>query len=91
MEKKRVHNASTGRDYSYDRAYNKRTIEERSARNKARRLMLDKMSDKYGEKRAKQMLKGKDVDHIKTIKDGGKTTKGNIRLLTPSKNRSRKT
>lgn len=91
MAKKRVHNKSTGRDYSYDKEYNKRTVKQRSERNKARALILKKLSDKHGESKAKKMMKDKDVDHKKPLKSGGKTTLSNLRLVTKSKNRARKT
>lgn len=47
-------------------------------RQKARRIY-----DKKGIDR-----KGKDIDHIKSIKSGGKTTKGNLRLRSPKANKS---
>jgi len=87
---KRKYNASTGRDYSYDRAYNKKTIKQRSQRNKARREVFNMLEEKYGASKAKAMMKGKDVDHIKSIRKGGANTKSNLRLLTPAKNRGDK-
>ena len=42
---KRKYNASTGRDYSYDRAYNKKTIKQRSQRNKARREVFNMLRE----------------------------------------------
>lgn len=89
-KKKRVHNKSTGRDYTYDAAYNKRTVKDRVERNRARALVKKNLTEKYGAKKAASMMKGKDVDHIKSIKSGGKTTKKNIRLISRSKNRARK-
>ena len=47
-------------------------------RQKARRLY-----DKEGIKRT-----GKNIDHIKPIKSGGKTTAGNLRLRSPKANKS---
>jgi len=47
-------------------------------RQKARRMF-----DKAGINR-----KGKDIDHIKPIKKGGLSTKGNLRLRSPSKNKA---
>lgn len=32
--------------------------------------------------------KGKDIDHIKPLRAGGKSTDGNLRLRSPSNNRS---
>jgi hypothetical protein len=89
-KKKRVHNKSTGRDYTYDKKYNKRTVKDRVERNKARRQMRSKLTKKYGKSKAASILRGKDVDHIRPIKSGGKTTKKNIRLIAKSKNRARK-
>lgn len=88
--KKRIHNKSTGRDYSYDRLYNKKTIEERSQRNKARREMFNYLKEKYGKKEAERMMKNKDVDHKRAIKSGGSNSKRNLRLMSKSKNRARK-
>jgi len=47
-------------------------------RQKARRLY-----DKKGVDRS-----GKDIDHIKPIRKGGKTTKGNLRLRSKTANKS---
>ena len=47
-------------------------------RQKARRLY-----DKEGIDR-----KGKNIDHVKPIKNGGLTTKGNLRLRSPKANKS---
>jgi hypothetical protein len=88
MKKKRT---TKKRDYSYDKAYNKRTVKERSQRNKARRVMLKSLTEKYGKSRAKEMMDGMDVDHKRTIKDGGSNNVGNLRLQKPSVNRARKT
>lgn len=33
---------------------------------------------------------GKHIDHIKPIREGGKTTKGNLRLRSPKANMSKK-
>ena len=90
--KKRVYNKSTGRDYSYDKKYQSTPsqIEKRSQRNKARREVFNTLKEKIGESAAKKKMKGMDVDHIRTIKNGGTNRKSNLRLLTPSKNRGRK-
>ena len=53
---------------------------DRAQRNKARR----QMERKHG----KDHLAGKDVDHKKPMRAGGKTTDGNIRLRERSANRS---
>ena len=91
--KKHVYNKSTGRDYSsgsYDDRYGEQTSDDRSQRNKARRRMFNFLKEKYGETRAKDMMRGRDVDHIKTVKDGGSNIITNLRLSTPKKNRGRK-
>lgn len=56
-------------------------IKERAARNKARKIMTKAVG--------KAALAGKDVDHIKMIKDGGKTVRSNLRVTTVAKNRGR--
>lgn len=89
--KKRVHNKSTGRDYTYDKAYNKRTVKDRVARNKARAMLKAKLIKKHGKSKAAAMMKGKDVDHKRAIKQGGKSVLSNLRLQSKAKNRGRKT
>jgi len=70
------------------KAYNKKrdsTPARRQARSinvLARRIME--------EKHGKAALKGKDVDHIKPITKGGSNTLSNLRILTKSMNRSRR-
>jgi 5-methylcytosine-specific restriction endonuclease McrA len=90
-KKKHVYNKSTGRTYVYDKAYesSKTQKQHRAERNLARAEIKKHLTDKYGAKKAKAMLDGKDVDHIKPLKDGGKTTKKNIRILSVKKNRGR--
>lgn len=78
------------RDYTYDKAYNKKTVEQRSQRNKARRIIFNELEEKHGKVKAKKIMKGMDVDHKKPIKKGGKNILSNLRLLSPSKNRSKK-
>ena len=53
---------------------------KRAERNKAHRLM---------EKKTGKKIKG-DVDHIKPLKKGGKTTLSNLRVLSKKANRSKK-
>jgi hypothetical protein len=56
-------------------------IANRSARNKARRIMEDKGLVKKGD--------GKDVDHkIPLVKGGSKTAPSNLRVVDDSANRS---
>ncbi|WP_020095742.1 HNH endonuclease [Methylobacterium sp. 285MFTsu5.1] len=55
-------------------------IAKRSARNKARREMEKKLG--------KAAIKGKDIDHIKPIRDGGARTKmSNLRVRSVHANR----
>lgn len=56
-------------------------VAKATARKQARRIM----ERKYG----KQALKGKDVDHIKPLSEGGTNALSNLRLVSPAKNRSR--
>lgn len=87
--KKRVHNKSTGRDYTKDKLYNKKTVKQRSQRNKARREMEVFLTKKYGKTRASAMMKNKDVDHKKPISTGGTNKITNLRLQSKSINRAR--
>jgi len=71
---------ATKRNYKKDYQLQKQRgdVEGFLERQKARRLY-----DKKGIDRA-----GKDIDHIKPIRKGGKTTVGNLRLRDKSKNKS---
>ena len=64
---------------AYDRAHRKDTQE----RVEARRIMKKKLGEKA--------LQGKDVDHIRSIKAGGKNDARNLRLRSPHANRGDKT
>jgi hypothetical protein len=89
--KKRVYNKSTGRDYSYDTAYNKKTVKQRVARNKARAMMLEKLTKRTGSKtKAKALMRNKDVDHKRPIRSGGTSSSKNIRLRSIALNRGRR-
>lgn len=73
--------APSGRVYSeYDKAYQARPeqVKKRVMRNAARRMMI--------KKHGKAALKGKDVDHKRGTKAGN--GKGNLRIISSSKNRS---
>jgi hypothetical protein len=54
-------------------------IKKRAMRNAARAEMVAK--------HGKAALKGKDVDHKVAIRDGGKNSKGNLRIRTVKANR----
>ena len=68
------------RPYAHEYAMQKKRGElpDRMERQRARRAM-----DKKGVAR-----KGKDIDHIVPLSKGGTNAAGNLRLRTPSKNRS---
>ena len=71
------------RDYGHEyAAYQGKPeqIAKRSQRNKARREMEKKVG--------KEALKGKDVDHKTPIRSGGGNGAGNLRAISPSKNRA---
>ena len=78
--------APSGRVYSkYDLEYSRRPESKKrhAEQVKARRWAIKR----YG----KAAVAGKDVDHIKSIKSGGRTTMGNIRLRSIHENRGDKT
>lgn len=64
---------------AYERAHKDDTAE----RMRARRMMIRKVGA--------AAVRGKDVDHIRSIKGGGKTTMGNLRIRDPGENRGDKT
>lgn len=74
----------------YDKAYGKVTVGHRVKRNQARAIMKEKLTEKYGEARAEQMMKGKDVAHIKPVSKGGTNAPSNLKLQPRSVNRGRK-
>ena len=77
---KDVNMTTRKRDYKHEYQLQKKRgdVEGFLERQKARRLY-----DKKGIDRA-----GKDIDHIKPIRKGGKTATGNLRLRSRSKNKS---
>ena len=78
--------APSGRVYSaYDRAYEHRpeVKKKHAERVKARRLAIKL----YG----KAAVAGKDVDHIRSLEGGGRTTASNIRIRDIKSNRADKT
>ncbi|MBL0333755.1 MAG: HNH endonuclease [Chlorobi bacterium] len=84
MNKKPKSNKSTGRDYSYDKEYQKSPtqVANRVKRNQARAEMIKEGRAKVGD--------GKDVDHKKPLKNGGSNHKSNLRVISKSANRSKK-
>jgi len=84
-----VHNKSTGRDYTKDKLYNKKTVKDRVLRNAARREMKEFLTKKHGASEAKKLMRNMDVDHKKPVSQGGTNRLSNLRLQSKSKNRSR--
>jgi hypothetical protein len=71
---------ATKRDWKHDYQLQKKRgdVEGFLERQKARRLYDKKKIDRSG----------KDIDHIKPIRKGGKTTTGNLRLRDKSANKA---
>jgi hypothetical protein len=63
---------------------------ERAARNRARYAYLKKLTAKYGATRAREMMEGKDVDHIKSLAEGGSNKPSNLALRSAHQNRGDK-
>lgn len=80
--KRKGSNKATGRDYSYDKAYESRPeqIKRRASRNRARRRAIAA--------HGRSALKGKDVDH----KNGNPLDNraSNLRVESKKRNRGRK-
>lgn len=62
----------------------------RTERNRARASMLRQLTSRHGSVKAKAMMKGKDVDHIKPLALGGKGSLSNLRLRNKHANRADK-
>lgn len=67
-------------------SYNK----EKAARARARYAVLKKLTAKHGAAKAKRMMEGKDVDHVRSIATGGGNSTSNLRLRSVSANRGDK-
>lgn len=71
------------RDYQAEKAWDHKhgtRLKDRAERNKARAMEMKAGRVHKGD--------GKDVDHRKPISKGGKTTMGNLRVVSAHKNRS---
>ena len=77
-------NKATGRDYSYDKAYQSTPEQKRNRakRNKARAEAIKDGRVKRGDK--------KDIDHKKPLSKGGSNKKSNTRVVSRKVNRGRK-
>jgi hypothetical protein len=73
--------------HEYDLQKKRGELDERMERQRARRAMDKTGADKNKNGKADKR-EGKDIDHIKMLSKGG-TNKDGVRLLEPSKNRSR--
>ena len=84
MNKRPKSNQATGRDYSYDKEYQKSPtqVANRVKRKQARAQMIKEGRAKVGD--------GKDVDHKKPLKHGGSNHRSNLRVVSKSTNRSKK-
>lgn len=73
------------RDYrkEYEEYHSKpEQVKNRAKRNAARRMMKDELGA--------AAVRGKDIDHIKPLSKGGGNGRGNLRVLSRSANRGRK-
>lgn len=77
-------NLSTGRDYTYDKAYQKSPTQKknRANRDKARLVMIKEGRVRRGDK--------KDIDHKRSLKNGGSNGRSNLQVLPQSANRAKK-
>lgn len=85
---------ATKRDYREEyRAETPARKKARAARNRARLKVYKALKEKYGAAKAKKMISGKDVDHIKPLVNKvteEKQSLKNLRLRDPSENRGDK-
>jgi hypothetical protein len=88
-------NKKTGRNYSRDKLYEEspQQVRNREERNLARKHALQSVAKTHNIpiSKAKAMKKGQDVDHIKSLKDGGSNKKSNTRWRSIHSNRGDKT
>lgn len=70
------------RDYAKEAPYLKKTVDDRVARNRARREAIRDGKVSVGD--------SKEVDHVKPLSKGGsKTSKGNTRVVSKETNRKK--
>ena len=77
-------NKATGRDYTYDKEYQKSPEQKRNRakRNAARRRAIKSGSAKIGDRT--------DVDHVRPLSKGGSNSRRNTRVVKRSSNRAKK-
>jgi hypothetical protein len=79
------------RDYTRERLNESQARKDgRAARNRARRKVLNQLTEKHGRAVAERMMKGKDVDHKKPVAQGGSNSMSNLRLRDRKENQSDK-
>lgn len=74
---------ATKRDYKKEYARDLETGKSGANSDQHERQRARRLYDKKGIDRA-----GKDIDHIKPLREGGKTAKGNLRLRSKKANQS---
>lgn len=62
-----------------DHGYNRVHVKQREERNQARAIMRKKLGAKA--------IQGRDIDHIRPVRSGGGNSPGNLRAISPSRNR----
>jgi hypothetical protein len=77
-------NTPAKRDYKKEYARDHATPQDKADR-AARNTALRRMTKELGV----TAVKGKDIDHIKPLDQGGTNKRGNLRVLSISKNRGR--
>ena len=75
--------------HEYQMQKKREELPSRMERQRARRAMDKKHYDDPRDKdNTAEIREGKDIDHIKPLSKDGTNSKGNLRLRSPSKNRS---
>jgi hypothetical protein len=73
--------------HEYEKQKERGEHPDRMERQRARRKMDASSPDKNGNGKADKR-EGKDIDHVKPLSKGGTNAKSNLKLKTPSANRS---
>ena len=84
-------NKSRPYKHEYQMQKKREELPSRMERQRARRAMDKKHYDDPRDKdKTAEIREGKDIDHIKPLRAGGKSTPGNTRLRSPKANMSDK-